>query len=206
VVDGSNDWSNADNELPGSGGSTQKQYLAWDADKIYFASQGSYFGDLTPNRYWHAYFRSTANGGTNTGDTVPVPVTGGPNNLTDMTLMNVHFYFSTDGSTNGVRVYTAAWGTPVSGYVKGTDYDFATGGFGTANAIVEYWVTRAQLGYDGAGKTLYYQTRYNDPAEGNTSDGRAPWVNQASNHNWGYVQANLDAANVPTFPGNFVFP
>jgi len=198
VVDGNNDWSDADDLLL-SAGLGQKTYVAWDPNWIYFASQGPQLCTTCSSFYLDFYLRSTTNGGTMVQDVMPAD----PGAQLPTTNVNVHFWFKTDGSSEGVRVWNGtAWGVPLSPIT----YNVAFGGFATANGLVEYRVSRGAapggLGLTAANATLVLQSRVNNAG---SSGFYAPY-NAASPTPWQFIFANIGAANTPNSGVNICDP
>jgi hypothetical protein len=221
VVDGNNDWSNADDRVlnavdpavPGQ----QYTYVAWDATNaidaagsIYFASEGPLLCATCGTRYLDFYLRSSANAGTTTLDTMPI--NAGAGDSLNTTKVNVHFWFHTDGGSEGVRVWNGtAWGVPLSPI----NYSVKFGGFATPNGLVEYRVSRAALGLTAANSILVLQSKYEDGggdaifAPWGNGDGTPGYVgnqNPAPATNWQFFYANMTAANSPSAAVNICKP
>jgi hypothetical protein len=217
VVDGNNDWSNADDMMlnqadPPLG--QQMTYVAWDATNsidqagsVYFASQGPALCTTCTTRYLNFYVRSSANAGTQTYDSMPA---NPANQHPTTTNVNVHFWFKTDGSSEGVRVWDgAAWGVPVSPY----NYTVMSGGFGTVNGLVEYRVSRDALGLTQANSILVLQSNFEDNNDAaifapyGNGDGTPSYTFPESvGTTWHFVYANMSAANTPNAAINNCIP
>jgi hypothetical protein len=148
VIDGLDDWSAAENNLPSENG--DNGYLAWDAANVYFGWRGNDLIDSV-NEYFGVYVRSPAGPYTLTRDDrlgadkfgqyipgvqwgmMPQPIGG----------VDFHFYVRTDrNEAAGASQWNgAAW------VASAVAIDCKHGGqLGTASALVECSVSRASLG------------------------------------------------------------